>query len=223
MQARTHAAREPSGPARSPSGVTPRQHEILRAIERSLEARGFVPSMREIASEVGLASVSTVAYHFSALQKQGLLAQDPNTPRGYRLLRRTTDALPPERICNAPLLGEIAAGPPRLAQQEIEEHLNLPRRLTGEGEIFVLQVRGDSMAGPADGIVDGDLVAVRSQKQADSGQIVAALLDDGEATVKRLRLSDGQVLLVPDNPAYEPIEGAGATILGRVVTILRRL
>lgn len=222
MQARTHAVRESPGPSRSPSGVTPRQDLILRAIERSLDVRGFVPSMREIAAEVGLASASTVSYHFGALQKQGLIAQDPNTPRGYRLLRRPTETVSAERTCRAPLVGEIAAGPPRLAQQEIEEHLNLPRRLTGEGEIFVLQVRGDSMAGPADGIVDGDLVAVRSQNQADSGQIVAALLD-GEATVKRLRYGDGRVLLVPDNPAYEPIDGAEATILGRVVTILRRL
>ncbi|SHM45447.1 SOS-response transcriptional repressor, LexA [Cryptosporangium aurantiacum] len=224
--------------------LSPRQRRILEVIRDSVETRGYPPSVREIGEAVGLTSPSSVAYQLQALQEKGLLRRDPNRPRAVDI--RTPGAPTGGRDTvveigggvstapgsapaaddgrpapvNVPVLGRIAAGGPILAEQAVEDVFPLPREIVGDGNLFLLRVVGDSMVEAA--ICDGDWVVVRQQPDADSGDIVAAMLD-GEATVKRLRRRDGQVWLVPHNAAYEPIPGDEATILGRVVTVLRRL
>ncbi|MFI5956934.1 transcriptional repressor LexA [Cryptosporangium sp. NPDC051539] len=223
--------------------LSPRQRRILEVIRDSVEKRGYPPSVREIGEAVGLTSPSSVAYQLQALQEKGLLRRDPNRPRavdirtpangngrdtvvgiggGVSAVGATEAAEADGRPApvHVPVLGRIAAGGPILAEQAVEDVFPLPREIVGDGNLFLLRVVGDSMIEAA--ICDGDWVVVRQQPDADSGEIVAAMLD-GEATVKRLRRRDGQVWLVPHNAAYEPIPGDEATILGRVVTVLRRL
>jgi repressor LexA len=220
--------------------LSPRQRRILEVIRESVETRGYPPSVREIGEAVGLTSPSSVAYQLSALQRKGLLRRDPNRPRAVDVRTSghdgsaqvvkiggagvvgggTTVEEGRSAPVNVPVLGRIAAGGPILAEQAVEDVFPLPREIVGDGNLFLLRVVGDSMVEAA--ICDGDWVVVRQQPDADSGDIVAAMLD-GEATVKRLRRRDGEIWLVPHNAAYEPIPGAEATILGRVVTVLRRL
>lgn len=221
--------------------LSPRQRRILEVIRDSVETRGYPPSVREIGEAVGLTSPSSVAYQLQALQEKGLLRRDPNRPRAVDIRtpggssngrdtvvgigggvgsRAAADDDGRSAPVNVPVLGRIAAGGPILAEQAVEDVFPLPREIVGDGNLFLLRVVGDSMVEAA--ICDGDWVVVRQQPDADSGDIVAAMLD-GEATVKRLRRRDGQVWLVPHNAAYEPIPGDEATILGRVVTVLRRL
>jgi repressor LexA len=216
-------------PADAP-GLTPRQQRVLAVIRESVERRGYPPSIREIGEAVGLASPSSVAHQLAALQKKGYLRRDPNRPRAVDI--RPTEfpdpVVAPEPEAPAtgptpafvPLVGRIAAGGPILAEQAIEDVFPLPREIVGEGELFLLRVVGDSMIDAA--ICDGDWVVVRQQPVAENGEIVAAMID-GEATVKTFRRRDGHVWLLPHNPAYAPIPGDEATILGRVVTVLRRL
>nr|WP_203662856.1 transcriptional repressor LexA [Actinocatenispora rupis] len=210
--------------------LTVRQRRILEVIRDSIDRRGYPPSVREIGEAVGLTSPSSVAYQMGILQRRGYLRRDPNRPRAVdiRPVRDTeevagTDGAPinpaPEPAY-VPMVGRIAAGGPILAEQAIEDVFPLPRELVGEGTLFLLRVSGDSMVDAA--ICDGDWVVVRQQPVAESGDVVAAMID-GEATVKTYRLRDGHVSLVPHNPAYEPIPGDEATILGRVVTVLRRI
>jgi repressor LexA len=213
-------------------GLTPRQRRILAVIRDSVERRGYPPSVREIGEAVGLASPSSVAHQLSALQKKGYLRRDPNRPRAVDV--RQPDPSDPgyeggddaeARAARptpafVPVVGRIAAGGPILAEQAVEEVFPLPREIVGEGELFMLKVVGDSMVDAA--ICDGDWVVVRQQPVAENGEIVAAMID-GEATVKTFRRRDGHVWLLPHNPAYAPIPGDEATILGRVVTVLRRL
>jgi repressor LexA len=212
-------------------GLTPRQQRILAVIRDSVERRGYPPSVREIGEAVGLASPSSVAHQLSALQKKGFLRRDPNRPRAVDVRPSDPDpalaagedaALRAARPVPAfvPVVGRIAAGGPILAEQAVEEVFPLPREIVGEGELFLLKVVGDSMVDAA--ICDGDWVVVRQQPVAENGEIVAAMID-GEATVKTFRRRDGHVWLLPHNPAYAPIPGDEATILGRVVTVLRRL
>lgn len=206
--------------------LTPRQRRILEYIRSTVEQRGYPPTVREIGEAVGLVSPSSVAYQMGVLEKKGYLRKDPNRPRAV-------DVRPPSELIDdatlraqrpapayVPVLGRIAAGGPILAEQSIEDVFPLPRELVGEGTLFLLQVKGDSMVEAA--ICDGDWVVVRQQPTADSGQIVAAMID-GEATVKTYRLRDGQVWLMPQNAAFDPIPGGEATILGRVVAVLRRI
>ncbi|GAA0261363.1 transcriptional repressor LexA [Cryptosporangium japonicum] len=220
--------------------LSPRQRRILEVIRDSVEKRGYPPSVREIGEAVGLTSPSSVAYQLQALQEKGLLRRDPNRPRAVDIrtpgasakgtvveigggIASSADAAEVDgrpAPVNVPVLGRIAAGGPILAEQAVEDVFPLPREIVGDGNLFLLKVVGDSMVEAA--ICDGDWVVVRQQPDADSGDIVAAMLD-GEATVKRLRRRDGEVWLVPHNAAYEPIPGGEATILGRVVTVLRRL
>jgi repressor LexA len=239
----------PDGPA-DESGLTPRQRAILAVIRETVETRGYPPSVREIGEGVGLTSPSSVAHQLGTLERLGYLRRDPNRPRalvvadepgsqrgsessatgeaGPRLHAVTTpdpDIQPvddPHRATAAyvPVVGRIAAGGPILAEQEVEAVFPLPRDLVGEGDLFLLRVVGDSMIDAA--ICDGDWVVVRQQPTADNGDIVAALLD-GEATVKTLKRRDGHVWLMPHNPAYAPILGDDATIMGKVVTVLRRV
>ncbi len=214
-------------------GLTQRQRRVLEVIRDSIERRGYPPSVREIGEAVGLSSASSVAHQLSVLQKKGWLRRDPNRPRALdvRLPGETPgEAGAPAAVPGAaadagaptyvPLVGRIAAGGPVLAEQAVEDVFPLPRELVGEGTLFMLRVAGDSMVDAA--ICDGDWVVVRQQPTAENGEIVAAMLD-GEATVKTYKRRDGHVWLLPHNPAYEPIPGDEATILGRVVTVLRRV
>ncbi|MGY1692481.1 transcriptional repressor LexA [Geodermatophilus sp. SYSU D01105] len=213
-------------------GLTQRQRRVLEVIRDSIDRRGYPPSVREIGEAVGLSSASSVAHQLTVLQKKGWLRRDPNRPRALDV-RLPGDA-PGELVATAtpagtdeapaptyvPLVGRIAAGGPVLAEQAVEDVFPLPRELVGEGTLFMLKVAGDSMVEAA--ICDGDWVVVRQQPTAENGEIVAAMID-GEATVKTYKRRDGHVWLLPHNPAYEPIPGDEATILGRVVTVLRRV
>jgi repressor LexA len=216
-------------------GLTQRQRRVLEVIRDSIERRGYPPSVREIGEAVGLSSASSVAHQLSVLQKKGWLRRDPNRPRALdvrlpgdtaRSAGSTTEpAGVPEDLqapapTYVPLVGRIAAGGPVLAEQAVEDVFPLPRELVGEGTLFMLKVAGDSMVEAA--ICDGDWVVVRQQPTAENGEIVAAMID-GEATVKTYKRRDGHVWLLPHNPAYEPIPGDEATILGRVVSVLRRV
>jgi repressor LexA len=223
------------------TGLTRRQQAILDVIRDSVERRGYPPSIREICESAGLASTSSVAHQLSMLERKGFLRRDPNRPRAVdvrtgsakaydpdqptpkaarRALAVSDDAPRGDTPVFVPVVGRIAAGGPILAEQLIEDVFPLPKSLVGEGTLFMVKVVGDSMIDAA--ITDGDWVVVRQQQTADNGDIVAAMID-GEATVKTLQRKDGHVWLLPHNPAYSPIDGDEATILGRVVTVLRRV
>ncbi|MFD7764678.1 transcriptional repressor LexA [Streptomyces microflavus] len=225
VEAKGRAGRPP-GTRANRVGLTSRQAAIIHFIEQQVGLQGYPPSMREIGQAVGLKSSSSVSHQLMSLERKGFLYRDPHRPRAYRVRARWTDLvhgtipLPDFRTADVPLLGRIAAGTPILAEEAVEDVYTLPRQLVGEGRLFALRVVGDSMIDAA--ICDGDYVVVRQSSTARHGDIVAALLD-GEATVKRLHRQDGQVLLMPHNPAYQPIPGDGATILGKVVTVMRTL
>jgi repressor LexA len=217
---------------RSPeSTLTERQRTILEVIRSSVTSRGYPPSIREIGDAVGLTSTSSVAHQLRTLERKGYLRRDPNRPRavdvrgfddaaGPTVLTDVTgsDALPEPTF--VPVLGRIAAGGPILAEEAVEDVFPLPRELVGEGALFLLKVVGDSMVDAA--ICDGDWVVVRQQNVADNGDIVAAMID-GEATVKTFKRSGGHVWLMPHNPAYDPIPGNNAAVLGKVVTVIRKI
>ncbi|WP_153504913.1 transcriptional repressor LexA [Cumulibacter manganitolerans] len=203
------------------SGLTVRQRKIMEVIRSAIERQGYPPSVREIGEAVGLASPSSVAHQLRQLQAKGFLRRDPNRPRAVDV--RSDHSERPENAPTptfVPVVGRIAAGGPILAEEAIEEVFPLPRELVGEGTLFLLRVVGDSMVEAA--ICDGDWVVVRQQPVAEQGDIVAAMID-GEATVKTYRKRDGHIWLLPHNPAYEPINGDEATVLGRVVSVLRRV
>jgi repressor LexA len=203
--------------------LTMRQHKILQVIRDSVERRGYPPSVREIGQAAGLKSPSSVAHQLKVLEKRGLLRRDPNRPRAVDIRPREDvmeESVHEPTPTYVPVVGRIAAGGPILAEQAIEDVFPLPKDLVGEGTLFLLRVVGDSMIDAA--ITDGDWVVIRQQPVADNGDIVAAMID-GEATVKTFRRKDGHVLLMPHNAAYEPIPGDDAVILGRVVTVLRKL
>lgn len=212
-------------------GLTARQRDILAVIRSTVEERGYPPSVREIGEAVGLTSPSSVAHQLGVLERKGLLRRDANRPRALVVSDESApatatpddvtgigDAMP--AAAYVPVLGRIAAGGPILAEEAVETVFPLPREIVGEGELFLLKVVGESMIDAA--ICDGDWVVVRRQPTADNGEIVAALLDD-EATVKTLQRRDGHTWLLPHNPAYSPIDGDHATILGKVVTVIRRV
>jgi repressor LexA len=224
--------------------LTWRQRKVLQVIRDSVQKRGYPPSMREIGEAVGLTSTSSVSYQLSTLQRKGYLHRDVGRPRTVEVRLPGQPAVRPEgreaapqeeagpvasvpgldipsqETIYVPLVGRIAAGGPILAEQSVEDIFPLPRQLVGEGTLFLLRVAGDSMINAA--ITDGDWVVVRQQQVAENGDIVAALID-GEATVKTFKRSDGHVWLIPHNPAYTPILGDEASILGRVVAVLRRV
>jgi repressor LexA len=202
--------------------LTPRQRRVLEVIRDWVERFGYPPSVREIGEAVGLTSTSSVAHQMRALERKGYLRRDPNRPRAVGVLPPEDDPGAEHKPTPAyvPVLGRIAAGGPILAEQAVEDIFPLPRELVGEGSLFLLKVVGDSMVDAA--ITDGDWVVVRQQPSAENGDIVAAMID-GEATVKTFKRRDGHVWLMPHNPAYEPILGDEASVLGRVVAVLRRL
>ncbi len=221
-------------------GLTARQLTILETIQRSIADNGYPPSMREIGDTVGLASLSSVTHQLSQLERLGYLRRDPKRPRAMEVLlplTLTSDASPDAAGISSeqrtafehqvavdtalvPLVGRIAAGGPILADQVVEDVMPLPRQLVGHGDLFMLRVAGDSMVDAA--ICDGDWVVVRRQQSAQNGDIVAALLDD-EATVKTFRQRDGHTWLLPQNTRYEPILGDHASIMGKVVSVMRAL
>nr|WP_155842393.1 transcriptional repressor LexA [Agromyces luteolus] len=206
--------------------MSPKQLAILEVIRGSVADRGYPPSMREIGDAVGLSSLSSVTHQLNQLELAGYLRRDPNRPRALEILIDVPGAERPASVEPAPvgdaamvpLVGRIAAGVPITAEQQIEEVFPLPRQLVGKGELFILKVVGDSMIDAA--ICDGDWVVVRSQKTAENGEIVAAMLD-GEATVKVFRQRDGHTWLLPRNSAFEPILGDESEVLGKVVAVLR--
>ena len=227
-------------------GLTVRQRRVLEVIRNAVATRGYPPSLREIGELVGLTSPSSVAHQLSSLERKGYLRRDPNRPRaievvspdgasarthemsGMRGGARAGDAsIDPTGSGDArpeatyvPVLGEIAAGVPIIAEEIVDEVFPLPKQIVGEGSLFLLKVVGDSMIDAA--ICDGDWVVVRQQPNADNGDVVAAMLDN-EATVKTFKRTDGHVWLLPHNPAFEPIDGDHATILGKVTAVLRSL
>ena len=239
-------------PDRPDPGLTPRQRKILQVIGDSTQRHGYSPTLREIGKAAGLASPSSVSHQLAALQKKGYLSRGTGRPRtavvcspgspapgrpasgspapGQSAAREAGEARPvsrpafgPREAASVRLLGRIAAGGPILAEESAEDTFPLPRQLVGEGTLFMLRVAGDSMIGAA--IADGDLVVVRQQPDAENGDIVAATIEgiEVEGTVKTLKRSDGHVWLMPHNPAYTPILGDDATILGKVVAVLRRV
>jgi repressor LexA len=225
-------------------GLTVRQRRVLEVIRNSVDRRGYPPSLREIGEAVGLTSPSSVAHQLSTLERKGFLRRDPNRPRaievvapdspadmrGYRGGATPDDARAPfdetgindqrPEASYVPVLGRIAAGIPITAEESVEDVFPLPKQIVGEGQLFLLKVVGDSMVDAA--ICDGDWVVVRQQPTADNGDIVAAMLDN-EATVKTFKRKDGKVWLMPHNPAFDPIDGDHATVLGKVTAVLRRV
>jgi repressor LexA len=219
---------EPAG-----DDLTPVRRKIVHVIEESMRSRGYSPSMREIGDAVGLASTSSVSHQLSVLQAKGYLIREAGRPRTMILRLPSQDSADtgaeelPEGVTEVPLVGRIAAGIPVLADQVLEDVVPLPRMLVGNGDgLIMLKVTGDSMIGAA--IADGDWVVVRKEADVENGDIVAAMVEsegsaDGEATVKTLKKADGHVWLIPHNPAYTPILADNAAIIGKVVSVLRRL
>ena len=231
-------------------GLTARQRKVLEVIRNAVATRGYPPSLREIGQLVGLTSPSSVAHQLSSLERKGYLRRDPNRPRAIEVI--SPDSVEDDTLATTadihgmrggasardevvdptdsgdqrpeasyvPVLGQIAAGVPITAEEVVDDVFPLPKQIVGEGSLFLLKVVGDSMIDAA--ICDGDWVVVRQQPDADNGDIVAAMLDN-EATVKTFKRKDGHVWLLPHNPAFDPIDGDHATILGKVTAVLRRL
>jgi repressor LexA len=206
------------------AGLTERQRAILDVIQASIDAHGYPPSVREIGDAVGLSSTSSVHAQLESLEARGYLRRDGSKGRAMELGRDpvTNLTMRPGASRNVPLVGEIAAGAPILADERVETVLPLPKELVGDGELFMLTVRGESMVEA--GVLDGDLVVVRAQPSVEQGEMCAALVD-GEATVKFFRRTrSGEVFLDPANAAYQPIPvrpDQDASVLGKVVTVLR--
>jgi len=235
----------PDGPPGG-DGLTARQRRVLETIQDAVDRRGYPPSLREIGEAVGLTSPSSVAHQLTSLERKGFLRRDPNRPRAIEVIMPGDRSAAADRHHAAsrtgglavlgadeagqrdarpaptyvPLVGRIAAGGPILAEQAVEDVFPLPRQLVGDGELFVLKVVGDSMIDAA--ICDGDWVTIRRQPVAENGEVVAAMID-GEATVKTFKRQDGEIWLLPQTAAYQPIPAENATILGRVVAVLRRM
>lgn len=206
--------------------LTRRQKQILDYIIAEIQDKNYPPSVREIGQAIGLSSSSTVHSHLASLEKKGYIKRDPSKPRAIEVIARKFSDEPKyldQNIRNIPLVGNIAAGGPILAEQNIEEYLPLPSSLLSSGDCFALTVKGDSMIEA--GIFDGDYVIARVQQTADNGDIVVALINNGEpeATVKRFYRGKDHIRLNPDNPAYQPIILDEVSIQGKVVAVFRRL
>ncbi|MDQ3311766.1 MAG: transcriptional repressor LexA [Actinomycetota bacterium] len=205
--------------------ITARQREILDFIELQMRDHGYPPSVREIGEAVGLTSPSTVHSHLNTLERLGHLRRDPTKPRAIEVRWDTNSGVVMERrpVRHVPLVGDVAAGTDVLAEENVEELLPVPVDFTGEGELFMLRVRGDSMIGV--GIFDGDYIVAKQQDTAENGDIVVAGIPGGEATVKTYRREGGNVVLVPANDALSPMVFADdeVEIFGRAVTVMRRI
>ena len=202
--------------------LTGRQHEIWDFLVDYVDTHGYPPTVREIGEAVGLASPSTVHAHLANLERSGLLKRDPTKPRALELVGRERREAPSGALDKLPLVGQIAAGGPLLAEDNVEDHLAVPESLRGD---FLLRVKGDSMVNA--GILDGDIVVVQRSQDARNGEIVVALAGDDEsadeATVKRFFKEKGRIRLQPENDALEPIYAQHVEILGRVTGVFRQL
>lgn len=205
--------------------LTARQRQILDCIDTAMRERGYPPSVREIGESVGLGSPSTVHSHLSTLQRLGYLRRDPSKPRAIEVRFDPSSGAVMERrpVRHVPLVGEVAAGTDVLAQENVEEIMPVPADFTGEGDLFMLRVRGDSMVNA--GILDGDFVIVHSQSEVRPGEIVVAGIPGEEATVKTFGRDGHRVVLTPQNDRLEPMvfEPDEVQVFGRVVTVMRRL
>ncbi|MET8878030.1 transcriptional repressor LexA [Nocardia sp. NPDC004604] len=205
------------------STLPPRQQRILATIRDWVLRYGYAPNTREIGDAVGLRSSSSVSKHLKSLEDRGFLRRSETMSRPIDVRMFLQASAPRERSedsVTVPVVGDIAAGTPILAEEHTDDSMTLPRELVGRGTVFGLRVRGDSMIDAA--ICDGDLVVIRKQHEAHSGDIVAAMID-GEATVKVYRRRNGHVYLEPRNPAYDVIDGDEAVVLGKVVSVMRRV
>jgi len=202
-----------------PESLTPRQQQILNYIKNQIKNTGYPPSVREIGHAVGLKSSSTVHAHLVQLEEKGYLRKDPTKPRAI-IPVSTPEEQSLTEIVSLPLIGQVAAGVPILAEQNIDAYIPVPTELIGGGNHFILKVRGDSMIDA--GILDGDYLIVRQQADANNGEIVVAIVED-EATVKRLFKHDDYVELRPENQAMQPIIVPHAVIAGKVAGLLRRM
>ena len=202
--------------------LTERQQQVLDYIKQTVEGRGYPPSVREIGDAVGLSSPSSVHAQLNSLVAAGMIKKDPTKPRAIMITDESpAPAAGDRRTRDVPLLGRIAAGTPILAAEHVEEVMPLPTQLVGDGPVFLLEVKGDSMVNA--GIHEGDLVAIHKQPDARDGEIVACLIDGEEATVKRLQRKDGKLYLHSENPAYDPmVFSDGVELIGKVVSVLRR-
>jgi repressor LexA len=221
----TSPPEHPYDAAMTETVLTDRQREILVVIEQHMRERGYPPSVREIGEAVGLTSPSTVHSHLNTLERLGYLRRDPTKPRAIEVRWDSSSDAAIERrpTRHVPLVGDVAAGADVLAQENVEELLPLPADFTGDGDVFMLRVRGDSMVDA--GILNGDYVVARRQHAARNGDIVVAGIPGGEATVKTYTRREGQVVLLPANPRLSPMEfdPDDVTIFGKVVTVMRRL
>ena len=204
---------------------TPRQRKILEFIDQTIKENGFPPTVREIGKAVGLNSPATVHTHLSTLQERGYIRRDPTKPRAIEVHWDACSGAIIDRrpVTHVPVIGDVAAGTGVLAAENIEEVMPLPSDFTGEGELFMLRVRGDSMIEL--GILDGDFVVASKQPTANEGDVVVAGIPNDEATVKSFSQSNDQVILTPANPTMSPMQFAAneITIYGKVVSVLRKL
>ncbi len=196
--------------------LTLRQKEILNYITEEVMHKNYPPSVREICNKMGLSSSSTVHAHLKALEKKGYIKRDPAKPRAIEILDHPENTKKKMRLI--PLVGQVTAGAPVFAEENIENYLALPEEIVKGDSVFLLRVKGDSMKNA--GILHGDLVVVRQQPSAENGEIVVALLGD-EATVKRFYLETGYVRLQPENPDYEPLIASDVRLLGKVIGLVR--
>ena len=212
--------------ADSPAGkaeLSARQISILEFIKSSSESQGYAPSMREIGDAAGLNSPASVKYQLDILEEKGFIRRDENRGRAMEVVlpeSMTGDSATTDKTRCVPLVGSIAAGVPITADQQVEETLPLPESLVGKGDLFMLKVKGESMIDAA--ICDGDYVVIRQQKDANNGEIVAAMID-GEATVKTFSRKGGHIWLLPANDDFAPIDGDACEILGKVTAVLRSI
>lgn len=204
-----------------PEGLTGRQAKILDYLIDTLRERGYPPSVREIGAAVGLSSSSTVHAHLAQLEAKGFIKRDPARSRAIELVDKGLYARPSKEMLNVPLVGRVTAGTPVLASENIEDYFPIPTEFVGAGEFFMLRVRGDSMIQA--GILDGDHVIVRKQDAAENGDIVVALVNGDEATVKRLYREKDHVRLQPENPHMDPIVAVDVRVLGKVVGLVRKV
>jgi repressor LexA len=204
-----------------PEDLTGRQAKILEYLVDTLRKRGYPPSVREIGSAVGLSSSSTVHAHLAQLEAKGFIKRNPTRSRAIELVDKALYSRPSKETLNVPLVGRVTAGTPVLASENIEDYFPIPTEFVGAGEFFMLRVRGDSMIQA--GILDGDHVIVRKQDTAENGDIVVALVNGDEATVKRLYREKDHVRLQPENPHMDPIVAVDVRVLGKVVGLVRKV
>ncbi len=202
------------------NNLTPRQEEILNFIKEEVKQKNYPPSVREIGNAVGLNSSSTVHSHLGALEKKGFIRRNPTKPRAIEILGNNESSTQKCGVINVPVLGQVAAGSPIFAEENIEEYFPIPQDLAKDDKVFMLQIRGDSMEKV--GILNGDYIIVRQQHTALNNEIVVALVED-EATVKRFFKEKEYVILQPENDLYEPIKTKEAKIIGKVIGVFRKM